>query len=306
MGAKGDVKQSKALDGFKAYAGLALVEEIVAINPTKEEKAKMYNYELTDESEDIKYTGKNDAGDDKLNFDIYYRINVKDSTPRKHRIFLENTPAIVEGKDGNPDLYVFVNQVGQLVKVPSEDELPDWFKYFQKWNDDEKRYESTDDKKTFRKCLKGEDMLVRFLREALALDYDKPSAELNYNYKKLFTGNVQEFYADLTSELFRPFVVMLQVATSKEGTEHYEKLWIPNNNFGVPTLSKDSVKFINNNCQFPKGYMTTRWNKYKETHKNYPPSGYAPLAPVSEYDAANDVAASQTAKQPASETGDDY
>lgn len=320
MAAKGEKKESKGTgEGIQLYCGLGLVEEIVAINPTNEQKAKIYGYEADDSKEEVEYTGKNDEGDEKLSLDIYYRLQGVE-TPRKHRFFLENCPIEFEDKENeDKKLFLWVNQVGQLAKAASKDELSDWFTEFQEWDKNAEKFIKTGEKKIFRKCLKGEDGLMRFLREALNINYEKSSASLDYNYKKLFAGNVKELLVDLQGELFRKFVVMTQI-TSKEGEEgvnHYEKLWLPNNNFGVPTLPEEAMKHINNNCKFPKGWLSKKWEKKKDgeliggylySYTKYPPTGYAPLEPLKEYDEAEDPAGGKAVKVKAavSETDDDY
>lgn len=318
MGAKGDKQQSKSGDGIQQLCGLALVEEIVAINPTNEQKAKMYGYEYDETRDETEYVGKNDAGDEKLNLDIYFKIEGYD-IPRKHRFFLENTPAIRVDEDQDKTYYKWVNQVGQTMFAESKEDLPQWFTEFNKWDTDKESYVFTGEKKSYRKCLKGEDQLMRFIREALAINYDRPSAELSYNYSRLFSGNVKELLSDLQGDLFRKFIVMLQVTTSQDGSEHYEKIWIPNNNFGLPTLSPDMYKHINNGCNFPKGRLKNKWEKYKNgelvggylfNYNNYPPSGFAPLGPVKPYvpeeDLANSTGKQKEKVKETSENDDEY
>jgi hypothetical protein len=316
MSAKGEVKSNKGTgEGIQLYSGLGILEEIVAINPTNEQKAKLFGFELDDDKDEMEYCGKNDNDDDKLSLDIYYRIQGVEA-PRKHRFFLENCPIEFEDeKDDNKKKFKWVNQVGQIATAEAKEDLANWFTEFQQWNKEEKKFEKIGEKKTFRKCLKGEDGLMRFLREALNINYELPSASLDYNYKKMFAGNVKELLTDLTSDLFRKFVIMTQV-TSKDGEDgvnHYEKLWLPNNNFGVPTLPEETMKYINNGCKFPTGFLGKKWKKYVETHTDYPPAGYSPLQPVSEYDEANDPAgnkgakiASKEPKKASVETDDDY
>lgn len=298
MGAKGDVKTSKASEGIQVLTGLGLIEEIVAINPTNEQKAKIFGYDLDESREEVEYTGENDNGKEKLSLDVYFNVRGEFST-RKHRFFLENEPIIIE-KEGESDKFKWINQTGQTSAAESKEDLAEWFTEFSKWDDDEKKYVPTGENKAFRKCLKGEDQLMRFLREALSLNYELPSANLEYNYKKLFAGNVKELLTDLKGELFRKFVVMIQVVTKeKDGEEsHFEKLWLPNNNFAVPTLPEDSIKHINNGCRFPTGWLGKRWKKYVDTHKNYPPTGFAPLEPIKVYDSAEDISAGKEAKKP--------
>lgn len=296
MGAKGEIKVSKQSEGFQQLCGLALIEEIVAINPTKEEKAKLFGYDLNDDAEDIVYTGKNDDGKDKLDLDIYFRIS-GDFPVRKQRFFMENTFIEFEDEETGVVKHKYVNQVGQTTVVEEGADLPDWFTHFQEWDDDQKKYVNIDETKTTRRCLKGEDGLMRFLREALSINYESPSADLAYNYKKLFTGNVKEFLSDLQGDLFRPFIVMHQVTTSQDGENFYEKLYLPNNNFGVPTLSAEMMKFIQNGNKFPKGRLKKKWDKYVVNHTNYPPVGYAPLEPVRVYDSSEDVAAGNSSKK---------
>lgn len=316
MAIKGEKRKLKGTgEGIQLFAGLGLVEEIVAINPTNEQKAKMYGYDVDGSKDEMEYTGENDKGDSKLSLDIYYRLQGVEA-PRKHRFFLENCPIEFEDeKDDNKTKFKWVNQVGQIATAATKDELAGWFTEFQEWNKEEKKFEKIGEKKTFRKCLKGEDGLMRFLREALNVNYEKPSASLEYNYKKLFAGNVKELLTDLQGDMFRKFVIMTQV-TSKDGDEgvnHYEKLWLPNNNFGVPTLPEETMKHINNGCKFPTGWLGKKWKKYVETHTDYPPAGYSPLQPLLEYDEANDVAGNKGAKTASKEpkkasvaTDDDY
>ncbi len=300
MGAKGEIKTSRQGEGIQVLCGFALVDSIVAINPTNAQKAKMFGFEEDDEREEPKYVGETEDGDAKLSLDIYFKLGNGDGSIRKHRFFLENVP--IEFEEEKDDEKVqktkYVNQVGQIVAVEDGTDLPQWFTEFQKWDDDVKKFVPTGEKKTYRKCLKGEDGLMRFLREALNINYELPTADLAYNYKKLFKGDVKELLLDLQGDLFRKFVVETQVTTSQDGTEHYEKLWLPNNNFGVPTLPEECIKYINNGCRFPTGFLGKKWKKYKETYEKWPPTGYAPLEPIRPYDASDDVAAGETTKKP--------
>ena len=316
MAAKGSkLEQKSGGEGIQLVCGLGLIEEVVAINPTNAEKAKLFGYELDDDREETEYVTKNDNGKEKLNLDIYYNIQGVEA-PRKQRFFLENEAITFEDdNDDNKVKFKFVNQVGQIATAEDESDLGDWFTEFQEWDKEEKKFVKIGEKKTFRKCLKGEDTLMRFLREALSINYELPSADLSYNYKKLFTGNVKELLTDLQGDLFRKFVVMTQVTTkdSDDGdVNHYEKLWLPNNNLGVPTLPEEAMKHINNGCKFPTGWMGKKWKKYKETYEKYAPQGFAPLEPVRPYDDSEDVSAGTGAKKEpkkavaGSDSDDDY
>lgn len=312
MSAKGEVLEPrKGGEGFQQLVGLGLIDSIVAINPTNAEKAKIFDYELDEERDEIEYVSKNDEGKAKLALDVYYKLANGDFPVRKHRFFLENTPAVSVDDDGT-EKQVWVNQVGQTMKIESdkgEEDLPDWFTDFKEWDKTKEEYVTTGEQKSVRRAFKGEDMLMRFLREALNLNYNHPSTALEYNYKKLFAGNVKELLSDLQGELFRKFVVMTQVnvATSADGDKYYEKLWIPNNNFGVPTLPEDAMKCINNGCKFPSGFLGKKWKKtnkageivggYLKSYTDYPPAGFAPLEPVRVYDPEEDVAAGKGAKK---------
>lgn len=315
MSAQGTKNENKSGSGeaMQVYCGLDVIENIVAINPTNAQKAKMYGFELDEEREEVEYTGTNEEGDEKLSLDIYYTLRGAE-TPRKHRFFLENTPIEFEDEATKEVKYKWVNQVGQIATAATKEELGAWFTDFQKWNNDEKQFENTGEKKTFRKCIKGEDGLMRFLREALNINYNLPSADLAYNYKKLFSGNVKELLVDLQGDMFRPFVVMTQVTVKdgEDGEKYFEKLWLPNNNFNAPTLPEEAMKHINNGCKFPTGWMGKKWKKYKETYESYPPAGFAPLESLRPYDSAEDVAAGNETKKEtkskavAGDDGDDY
>jgi hypothetical protein len=301
MSAKGSKIEQKvgSGEGVQLVCGLGLVESVVAINPTNAEKAKLFGYELDEERDEIEYVSENENSKAKLAMDVYYRLQGVEA-PRKQRFFLENEPIEFEDENDGKTKFKFVNQVGQIATAEDESDLGDWFTEFQEWDKEERKFVKIGEKKTFRKCLRGEDTLMRFMREALALNYELPSADLSYNYKKLFAGNTKEFLTDLQGDLFRKFVVMTQVTTKEgEGGEvnNYEKLWLPNNNFGVPTLPEEAMKYINNGCKFPTGFMGKRWKKYKETYEKYAPQGFAPLEPVRPYDSSEDVSAGTGAKK---------
>jgi len=286
MATKGKERVVSESKGFKLYCGFTEVKSILAINPTLEEKAKLYNFEVGEDDEEIEYVGVNGNGNAKLTLDFYLESHDENIPAIRHRIYLEDEEIEIEDETTGKTKTKYINQVGQTSTVFDESELGTWFTDFQVWDDDGKKFVSTGEKKSYRKCLKGEDKLILFMRECLnKLEVDKdPECEISYDFKKLFNGDVKELWADVNGPMFNPFTVMVQVkASSKDPDKNYQELYLPNNSFGIPSLKADSLKYIKVGA-FPKGYLRNRWNKYLENLKGkYGPEGFAPIEEIREW-----------------------
>lgn len=142
--------------GKKLYTGF-FSGTVVAVNPTKEERADIIGYELDADAEDIKYEGKNDKDEDFVQIVFLLRSDTPEPKYFEARFRLVDKPLVSQ----NSGKTQWVNQTAGSTWVDDEANLPEWFTHFQ-----DKNKQNTADK-FYREAIQGEANLYVFLRAYL-------------------------------------------------------------------------------------------------------------------------------------------
>lgn len=271
---KGELKETVEGVEFTKHVGFLEIEDVVAINPTLEERAKLFNTEVKDDAKEIEYISTDEEGNTKLRLDFYYsnsEVGIK-----RYSVTLINK----ERRNKNQDKYQYISSIGTTSWAEDESGLPEWFKKFT-----DKEGAVLGDKE-IRVALEGEELLFIFLRAFFSGYKDNdPEKSITFNYKKLFAGDYREIRGDVFSGAGRPFVGLLQVETSDDGTKKYEKL------FGKAFLPKGYVEKIANNS-FRNEYEKKQYDKFlKELKGEYGARGFYTLSPVHIYNSEEDTVA---------------
>jgi len=191
-----NLKKSEST-GKKLFTGF-FSGNVVAVNPTKEERAAIIGYDLNDDAEDIKYEGKNDKDEEFV--DLRFLLKVEGTENQfmdaKFRIVDKN----VTSKDGTKTQYVSAS--GDWCMVDSEANIKANFKNWQKWDKANKKFidqldsEGNPVPKTYRLALQGEANLYKFLRAWLSkVDVFNSETNLMFDKERLFR-NVNKFVED--------------------------------------------------------------------------------------------------------------
>lgn len=171
--------------GKKLWTGF-FSGKVVAVNPTKEERADIIGYELDSDAEDIKYDGKNDKDEDFAQ--IVFLLQSEGPSPKyfEARFRLVDKPLVSE-KSGKAQ---WVNQTTGSTWVDEEANLPDWFTHFQ-----DKGKKNTADK-FYREAIQGEANLYVFLRAWLGkVSFFDVDTNVLIDKARLFR-NVDKYVAD--------------------------------------------------------------------------------------------------------------
>jgi len=300
MGAKGTVQEERVFSDFKRHVGLVEINKIVALNPTISERNKLYGKEDGDDDKEIEYVSETDEGDAKLHLDFYYTTTNEELGVKRHRITLIDREK--KNKDGNK--VQVINQLGNTSWVPlMEDGKPDvsvlldWFTQFT-----EKDTGKVLGKKDVRVAIEGEELLFTFLRALFKFNMSHPDADIRYDYKKMFKGNVKELKNDVfNEEITKPFIGLLMVETSEDGEKQYEKL------FGKAFFKGGMMKFINNGAKFASDWDKKEWKRFTEAITGeYGAKGFYILEQAREYNKEDDLAASNTTKKEVEADSSDY
>jgi hypothetical protein len=166
-----DVREKKEGTGgnFPKYVGY-FEAEVVGINPTAKEWTEIYGAEPKKELEYL----KNKDGVASLDVLVVLQ-DVKTKNLFQLKFWLKDIKR-VGNKSGKNQ---YINTIGKTDWAFSEDDLHDWF---------------LKDGRDYRQAYEQEEQFVKFLRTWLGkLDFTKPEAVLQLNWKKLMNGNIDEW-----------------------------------------------------------------------------------------------------------------
>jgi hypothetical protein len=177
------------------YSGFLNIERILAINPTKEERAEIYGYELKSDAKDNVYEGKTAKGDEYIDIVFILKGQAPHEQIFDYRIRLVDKDMVSqEGKTQ------YVNQVGSSSWIDSEKNL---LEKFTKCQNKEGRNVSD---REFRKAIQGEANLYTLLQAWMDKGvsfFGESSAEVNILIdKKRAFRNIDKF---VDSDL-RPYI----------------------------------------------------------------------------------------------------
>lgn len=276
---------------FSKHVGFALVS-VVSINPSREEINKLVGKDDADDDKVVEYVGETQDGETKARLSFWLKEE------KTGRLFVHNISIIdKEKKNKDGDKNQWINNVGITTWVDEEANLPEWFT---KFTDKEKNVLG---KKTYIKASPGQEELGIFMRTWLGkLNFNLPDADISIDRKKLFAGNFKELKSLIGEEFTTPLVVLLGVRTDKEdSTKQYQQV------YSKGFLPAQFMKYINNNNSFPTEYTQRIWNKFTEDAQGqYGFNAFFKLSPLSEYDRAEDLAASEETKPTVTAENADY
>lgn len=172
MAVVADVRERKEGTGgnFPKYVGY-FEGEVVGINPTSKEWLDIYGVEAKKEPE---YLKKKDDGTTAFDVVVVLR-DVKTKNLFQLRFWLKDIKR-TGSKSGKNQ---YINTIGKTDWAFDEDSLHDFF---------------LKDGRDYRQAYEGEEFFVKFLRVWLGnLDFNKPDAILQLNWKKLMNGNIDEW-----------------------------------------------------------------------------------------------------------------
>ncbi len=300
MAVKGSIKADVALQDFTKSVGFAQFN-VVAVNPSRDELNKLLGKENKEDDKEIEYLSEDDDGNKRVRLTFWLKDPKTDKLDT-HSILLTNKERT--NKDG--DNFMFVNQVMDTWWADDEANLPDYFTNFI-----DKKTKQVKGEKRVRKAIMGEDDFGMFVKAWLnRIGYNDPAADLAFDYKKLFKGNVKELRDLIGSEFTldkvgnpSPFIGLMGVRTDKNGKQ-YQQI------FPKAFLPGDYMKYINMGFKFPDDYkrnVYARFLKAVESPDNpdYAFSAYYELCPRTDYDVEKDMAASDETHEP-TETGSDF
>jgi hypothetical protein len=301
----------------KYYAGLEKFK-IIKVNPTLEEKCKLYDREPRENEKETDYvTIKENV--DTVRISIYMEAIDTDRIVSK-TFFIENNPSV--SRDGAKTQYI--NSVCQSTWVDSEENLPTWFT-----DHIDFKTKLSMGKKTYRVAKKGEVDLYEFFKNVTQTKVDYRNTEVNIDFKfvKLLRGEFNDINTYFTNPNYVPPFYSLNFikntltpdGETKSNNEVYTKVIIPerlyntyysqivhfyeeflndqdflkSNDIVVPTITSvcgylDNPNFIMKN-EYDRKALEYIFNS---TKGEYGCKGFFKLAPVFEYKANMDITSS--------------
>lgn len=167
-----DVRENTGSTGnYPKYVGY-FESEVVAINPTSEEYFEIYGSEPKENQ--IKYLRDSTDGIAAVDIVVHLR-EVKTGKMLQLRFWLKDKKRV--GSQSNKKQYI--NTIGKTGWAFDEDNLPQFF---------------LKDGRDYRQAYEGEEEFVKFLRTWLGnLNFNKPEAVLQLDWKKVIVGNLKEW-----------------------------------------------------------------------------------------------------------------
>lgn len=217
------------------YVGFAVMDRVVAINPSKEELAEVLEYELKSDAKDMVYEGKNDKQEDVLTLSFWMEASTAEKQKFNHRFRLVDKPVVSEGSGKKQ----YVNQSGMSTWIDHEDNLPSWFTEFRDKNGalvtEDKDGNPLTGKKKYREAIQGEADFYNFLQAWLGkANFFSEKTNILFDKGKLFRNldnYVEKTYRaqlkDDDNSLTSPFAALAFVGiVEKDGdTKMYQNLY---------------------------------------------------------------------------------
>ena len=164
-------KSANAAGNYPKYIGY-FEGEVVGINPTPEEYFDIYDREAGENT--CNYLSTDSDGTAKCTVVIHVK-DVKTKNLFQLRFWLKDKKQLTS--DGSKKY--FINTIGNSVCATSEETISSWF---------------LKDERDYRQAYEGEIDFIGFLKTWLGnLDFYKPDAVLQLDWKKVISGNLKEW-----------------------------------------------------------------------------------------------------------------
>ena len=203
--------------------------ELISVNPSAEEVAKIYESDKVSEKEP-EYQGKTKVGDkDWSMLRLIFKTNLGDIV--EYRQFLSNE---INEWGEEPDHKIeFVSCTGDVQIVSDAKNLWESTTHFQKWDDGEKKWVAIAEK-SYKKCHKGEGELYTLLHYLIKTDHNNPETDIFIPFKDLMAGKVKEIKSLIGTENLNSVcgVSYVEIKDGEDGKKNYNqncigKAWAP-------------------------------------------------------------------------------
>lgn len=261
-------KPANAGGNFPKYIGY-FQGQVLGINPTPEEYFDIYQREAGENS--CNYLSTDVDGTAKCTVVVHVR-DIKTKNIFQIRFWLKDKKKLTA--DGNKKY--FINTVGETACASSEDTIPSWF---------------IDKGRDYRQAYEGEIELVNFLKTWLGnLDFYKPEAVLQLDWKKVISGNLKEWKELIGHEwtIDVGLLATVRIKETPEGTKSdqsiYTRVFFPG--YSVKAMNQLDLT----NASVLRGITTKTklkpWEKFvKEVVGEYGCKEIYALRQLEEYDA---------------------
>jgi hypothetical protein len=260
-----DVREKSTGTGnFPKYVGY-FEGEVVGINPTAEEYFDIYGVEPKKE---LKYL-KEEDGVKKADIVVVLK-EVSKGNLFQLRFFLKDLPK-VGSKSGKMQ---YINNVGTCGWAFDEEGLQSWF-----------LKDGDGSTRSFRQAYEGEENFLKFLRTWLGnLDFRKPGAQLQIDWKKVINGNLTEWKQYIGHDYTTPIGAMATVNIKDDGSTQqsvFAGTFFPHyqmKSLRVSTWDDDKIQGLKFKKLAPHEYFI------RDIVGEYGPKDYYVLEPLKEYD----------------------
>ena len=198
-------KPANAGGNYPKYIGY-FEGQVVGINPTAEEYFDIYQREVGENG--LNYLSTDTDGTAKCTVVVHVK-DIKTKNIFQMRFWLKDKKHLTS--DGSKKY--FINTIGNSVCASSEDTIPDWF---------------LKDGRDYRQAYDGEIEFVGFLRTWLGnLDFFKPEAVLQLDWKKVISGNFKEWKELIGHEwtINVGLLATVRITETAEGTKSAQNIF---------------------------------------------------------------------------------
>lgn len=276
VGGKNETREFKE---YPKYVGLFVIDGVLAINPTKEQQNKLYGNEPKEDEKELEYLKETEDGEEKLLIDIYLKPGNSKIGIKKHSISLINK--IRENQ--NKTKIQVVNQVGDFTWVEkNEDGTPNVSLLKESFTKFKSREGEILGEKWVKPAFVGQELLYVFLKAIYDINWWNASASLDYNFDKLFKGNISELKSDVDNIALLKPIALVSIVTNDIGDKQYERV------FGGAFLKQGLMKFVNNG--YFNNYDKKNWDRFVQSVTDvYGAKGFYILKEAREYNKEEDV-----------------
>lgn len=295
MAVQGKQKENKEFEK-KLFIGFTSIKP-VAFNPTRSQLNELFGKEDKEDDKPIDYLGQDTDGNQRVRMAFW----LKDESNNEFYPYSFNIVK-KERKNKDGDKVQVINSTCGTTWVPltdkdepNDDLIPEWFKNFIS------KDKEVLGKKKYRKALSGEEELGTFMKQWLGrLNFNDPDTEVLVDTDKLFKGKFDEIQSLIDGDYDTPFVILLGVRTDPDdSTKKYQQV------YGKEFLPNGFLKYIQNGMKFPSDYSKKVWKKFEEqVSGEYGFNCFHELVPLKEYNPAEDITSSMSAKVVDSSSGD--
>lgn len=259
-----DVRVQKETTNFPKYVGY-FEGEVVGINPTPSEWEEIYGTPAKKEIEYLKIK------DGVANFNVLVVLrDVKTKNLFQLRFWLKDVKK-VGSRSGKKQ---YVNTVGNTTWAFDEDSLDSRF---------------LKDGREFRQAYEKEEQFLKFLRVWLGgLDFNTPEAMLQLNWKKLMSGNIDEWKEYIGHDWTKPVGCLATIKLDDEPTKQNVFDGAFFQSFNIKQYRQFDYTDENLLEKIKNGKGLQRWEWFiRDIISEYGPKEYYVLKELSVYDPNN-------------------